>query len=85
MKKWWNSLNGTAKTMLLLIVLFVIAIATRWDYVKNETIEAFRGRFTVEKPSRPVQDTTVQQQTEIPADTVKDKKPTGQQQETINK
>ncbi len=49
MKKWWNSLNRTAKIMLLLIVLFIIAIATRWEYVKKETIEAFRGRFTVEK------------------------------------
>ena len=68
MKKWWKSLNGTAKTMLVLIVLFVIAIATRWDYVKRETVEAFRGRFTVEKPVRPGQDTTRQPRTDFPAD-----------------
>ena len=68
MKKWWNSLNRTAKIMLLLIVLFIIAIATRWEYVKKETIEAFRGRFTVEKPARPGSDSISLPNKAIPAD-----------------
>ncbi|MBE5033377.1 hypothetical protein [Gallalistipes aquisgranensis] len=66
MKKWWKSLNRTARTMLLLIVLFTIAIATRWEYVKRETAEAFRGRFTVEKPVRQRSDTTKLQRPDVP-------------------
>ncbi len=45
MKKW-NDLTGSEKWMLLIILLLLVAIATRWKYVCGEISGSWKDRFS---------------------------------------
>lgn len=45
LKKWFTSMSGQEKTMLIFIILLVIAIITRWGYIKTEASGALKDRF----------------------------------------
>ncbi len=40
----------TVRVMIILIILLLIGIATRWRYIKDEIIDVTRGMFTTEAP-----------------------------------
>lgn len=44
-KKWFGSMSGQEKTMFIFILLLVIAIITRWGYIKTEASSAIKDRF----------------------------------------
>ena len=37
--------------MIILIILLLIGIATRWKYIEKEIVDVTRGRFTKEAPA----------------------------------
>ncbi|MEG0033063.1 MAG: hypothetical protein RSF93_06370 [Mucinivorans sp.] len=44
-KKWWAGLTVNEKMMYPLIVVLIIAIATRWRFVVREVADAFSNLF----------------------------------------
>ncbi|MEF9950712.1 MAG: hypothetical protein RR980_06245 [Mucinivorans sp.] len=44
-KHWWSGLSTNEKMMYPLIVVLVIAIATRWRFVAREVADAFSNLF----------------------------------------
>ncbi len=41
----FKSMTKQEKTMIVIVILLVICIITRWDYVKREAAEAFKVRI----------------------------------------
>ena len=42
----------TVRIMILLIILLLICIATRWGYIKQEIVDTTRGMFSKEVPAK---------------------------------
>ena len=51
MWKKFKALTTTAKWMIVIIIVALIAIATRWRYICEEAGEAFRNRFEMTVPT----------------------------------
>lgn len=45
----FKSMTRQEKLMLLSIILLVIAIITRWGYIKTEMSKSWGNRFSIEK------------------------------------
>ena len=45
MLKWFKKQNTNVKLMIILIILFVIGIIIRWDYISGEITDSFTGLF----------------------------------------
>lgn len=41
----------TVRMMIILIILLLIGIATRWTYIKRDIVEATRSLFSTETPA----------------------------------
>lgn len=41
----------TVRMMIILIILLLIGIATRWTYIKRDIVEATRSLFSTEAPA----------------------------------
>lgn len=68
---WFRKLNKQEKTMFIFIVLLVVAIITRWGYIKSEAGEALKYRFggrSTEATEKP--DSLSSAETTLPADTL---------------
>lgn len=44
-KKWFKGMSKQEKAMFIFIILLIIAIITRWGYIKTEAASAVKDRF----------------------------------------
>jgi len=54
MKKWWKARSRPEKWMIVIIVMLIIGIILRWEFVSKEAGDAFKSRFEKDRTEQQV-------------------------------